>query len=103
MMSCGKPIITTNYSGHTEFCNTENSFLVNIEELEDAYDGKWFNGQGQWGKLDEKQEDELVDFMRYVYNNRININENGIETAKVFSWNNTVDILLNTMRSANLG
>ena len=31
-MSCGKPVIATNYSGHTEFCNDENSYLIDIED-----------------------------------------------------------------------
>ena len=44
LMSCGKHIITTNYSAHTEFCNKENALLVDIDELETAYDGKWFLG-----------------------------------------------------------
>ena len=46
MMSCGKNVIATNYSSHTEFCNSENCMLVETTELEDAHDGKWFRGQG---------------------------------------------------------
>ena len=53
MMSCGKQVIITDYSAHTEFCNEENSLLVNIDNKEDAYDGIWFHGQGRWAeKLD---------------------------------------------------
>ena len=45
MMSCGKPVITTNYSAHTEFCTQDNARLIEIDSMEDAYDGKWFNGE----------------------------------------------------------
>ena len=39
-MSMNKPIITTNYSSQTDFCNTNNSMLVNIDNLESAFDNK---------------------------------------------------------------
>ena len=44
MMSCGKQVIATNYSAHTEFCNEENCMLVETTEMVDAEDGKWFRG-----------------------------------------------------------
>ena len=93
MMSCGKSVIATNYSAHTEFCNDENCMLVETDELEDAHDGKWFRGQGQWAKIDEKQIDQLVEHMRSVHklkqNDDLKINQEGIETAKKFTWENT--------------
>ncbi len=93
MMACGKSIITTNYSGHTEFCNQKNSYLVKIDELEDAYDGKWFNGQGQWAKLGQSQQDEIINFMQYCYKNRP-VNQEGVKTAKEFSWNNAAQKII---------
>ncbi len=44
-MACGKPVITTNYSAHTEFCTNYNSRLIEIDELEPAFDGVWFHNQ----------------------------------------------------------
>src|SRR5690242_318515 len=38
MMACGKYNIVTNYSGFTEFCDKENSLLIDIDNLETAYD-----------------------------------------------------------------
>ena len=55
MMALNKSIITTNYSAHTEFCNKDNSFLIDISETEPANDGKWFFGQGNWAKIGEEQ------------------------------------------------
>jgi glycosyltransferase involved in cell wall biosynthesis len=89
MMSCGKPVIATNYSGHTEFCNEKNSLLVNVDELEMAYDGIWFNGKvGEWAKLGESQIDQVVGHMRNVHNSKF-INTEGIHTAKKFTWENS--------------
>jgi glycosyltransferase involved in cell wall biosynthesis len=87
MMALNKPIITTNYSAHTEFCNKDNAFLIDITELEKAYDGKWFHGTGNWAKIGEKEKDQAVEYMRYVYKNKIRTNATGLKTAQNLSWN----------------
>lgn len=98
MMAVGKPVITTNYSAHTEFCTSDNSYLVDIDEMEDAYDGKWFHNQGQWANIGEKQIDQCVEYMRYCYKNRPE-NPAGIKTSEQFSWKNTVDKLTSVIWS----
>lgn len=92
-MSMGKPVITTNYSAHTEFCTKDNSYLVDIDETESAYDGKAFRGQGNWAKIGEKQIDMCIDYMRYLCHNRVSNNPEGINTAKKFSWSNTANLI----------
>jgi hypothetical protein len=100
MMALGKPVIATNYSAHTEFCNNSNSYLINITDKEDAYDGKWFNGQGQWASLNEPQIDQLAGYLRFIYNawkdsNRaVLMNDEGIKTAQKFSWEHTADLVI---------
>jgi glycosyltransferase involved in cell wall biosynthesis len=88
-MAMNKPVIATKYSAHTEFCDTNNSFLIDITEKEKAYDGKAFKGQGNWAKFGQSQKDQTIDYMRYVYSNKINTNKGGIETAKKYSWTNS--------------
>lgn len=88
LMSCGKQVITTNYSAHTEYCNESNSYLVPIKSLEKASDGKWFFGQGNWAKIFEDEIDMFVEHMRHVHKNK-SMNKSGIETAKKFSWSNS--------------
>lgn len=88
-MAMNKPVITTNYSAHTEFCNEGNSYLVNIGETEPAIDGKAFKGQGSWAKIGNTQFDELVSHMRSCYSKRVVANPAGLQTAKRFSWNNS--------------
>lgn len=87
-MACNKPVITTNYSGHTQFCNKENSYLVDIVEKEDAFDGKWFNKEGQWGKIMCSTIDCFVDYMRLCYEIRPT-NTKGLETASMLTWRNS--------------
>lgn len=102
MMACGKPVIVTNYSGHTEFCNKDNSMLIEIEELEPAIgiqkDKQWFHGQGNWAKLGHNQHQQLVEYMQQVHKQHDNIvNNSGIETANKFSWINSAQKLINVI------
>lgn len=96
-MAMNKPIITTNYSAHTEYCTDKNSYLVNIDSLEPANDNKWFHGEGKWAKLDQNQMDQTINHMRYVYTNHIVNNENGLLTAQYYNWKNTANIIYNTI------
>lgn len=96
-MALNKPIIATNYSAHTEYCNSKNSFLVNINETEPANDGKWFHGQGNWAKLDHNTLEQSIEYMRTVYTNNIDTNPEGLITAKKYSWDQTAQIILNTL------
>jgi hypothetical protein len=88
-----KPVIATNYSAHTEFCSKENCYLVDIDKTEKAFDGKAFTGQGNWAKIGQKQKDQTIEYMRYVYDNRIIDNSEGVKTAKKLSWHNSANII----------
>ena len=92
MMSCGKHVIATDYSAHTEFCNEYNCHLIEITSTEKAQDGLWFHGQGNWAKIGDRQIDQLVDIMRKVHEDiqKGNVyNEEGRLTAERFSWRNS--------------
>ena len=98
MMAAGKHVIATDYSAHTEFCTQENCGLVPIEELEPAFDDKWFFGQGKWAKIDRHETWDLsMKMMRFILDKKGTLNDAGIKTAKQFSWDNSasriVDIL----------
>lgn len=92
-MAMNKPTIATRYSAHTEFCNDNNCYLVDVAEKEFAQDGKAFIGQGYWAKLGKNQFDQIIEHMRYVYKNRINTNIEGVKTANKFNWANSASQL----------
>jgi glycosyltransferase involved in cell wall biosynthesis len=100
-MAMNKPVIVTNYSAHTEYCNDKNSYLVSIDEIEPANDGKWFFGQGNWAKLGQNELDQTVHYMKYVYTNRIETNEAGVQTAQEYSWDQTANIITKTFTKNN--
>lgn len=98
MMAMNKPIIITNYSAHTEYCNNNNAYLININETEPAIDNIWFNGDnGNWAKIGKLQIDQCIEYMRYVYKNNIRTNENGLKTAQDYNWSKTASIIYNNL------
>lgn len=98
MMSAGKHVIATNYAAHTEFCTKENSGLVEVSDIEPAFDGKWFFGQGNWAKMgDHERSDLYMKMMKYILDKKGTLNEAGIETAKKFSWENTANRIIEVL------
>lgn len=99
-LSCGKHLITTDYGAHADFATPKNSRIIHIDNLCAAYDGKWFNGSAEWADFGESQMDQLVEHMRTVH--RLDTkdkqhNEQGVITAKEFSWERTANIITNRL------
>jgi len=98
VMACGKPVITTNYSAHTEFCNKENANLIEIESFELASDNIWFHGQGLWAQITERQKEQLVDYMKNIHKLKQSAgflkNDKGTETARHFTWENSAKTII---------
>ena len=103
MMSCGRPIIATDFAGHTEFVTPENAMLIEIDELEPAEDPVWNSvytrrKTGEWAHLGDRQIEQLVAHMRDVHARKqageVLRNDAGIATAERFSWDHTVACIL---------
>ena len=92
MMACGKTVIATDYSAHTEFCNKLNCRLIEIDSLELANDGVWFHGQGMWASIKDAQMEDIKNHMRDIHSSKqrgeLNQNSDGIHTAQLLSWEN---------------
>ena len=90
MLACGKRVICTNYSGHTEFTSKEFASMIEISDLESAYDGKWFFNQGNWAKIGEKEEEQIIEAMRHEHrlkkDGALGVNILGVEKAKSLDW-----------------
>lgn len=94
MMAMDKPVITTNYSAHTAYCNSDNAYLVNIDDLELANDNKYFRNFGKWAKFGERQIDDFKSKMRMVFEQKITSNPNGLKIAESLSWSSVTDDLI---------
>ena len=98
MMAMGKHVIATNYSGHAEFCDADNSLLIDGDEREDAHDGVWFDADdpdwngtpGRWMKFGPEQMDQLVAHLREIHRRKregvLGVNTNGTQTASRLTW-----------------
>lgn len=102
MMACGKHVITTNYSAHTEFCTRNNSKLVDIEQSELAYDGKWFHGKcGNWAKIDNNAIDQFVNHLRDIHRMKqaqnLTSNLEGVKTGEYYNWDHSARLVLSNV------
>jgi glycosyltransferase involved in cell wall biosynthesis len=103
MLACGKQLIITNYSGHTEYCNNNNSMLIDCPHREVAHDNMWFKGDGNWLHIGDYEIGQMVRYMRKVYLDWKDLvslyNKPGVETAKEFSWANTANKIYQALES----
>ena len=99
MLACGKSVIATNYSAHTEFCNSDNAMLIDPDGLEQAEDGVFFSGDhGEWASLGEGSKEQLINHMRTFHNTKQTkheLNSAGISTANRYTWQNSTKEMLN--------
>jgi len=93
-MACGTSVIVTNGGAALDFCNAENSFLVDAE--------KTFYKEKKVGELEtvnhpwlyEVSLDELKSKMKYVFENVLEVKEKGKKSFEYvhsnFTWENAV-------------
>lgn len=93
-LACGVQVITTDYGAQSEFVNEENCHLIHITEKEPAYDGKWFFGNFDWAKIGEVEQEQMVEYIRQVYNNPESFNGTGLATVLEFKWGNTCEKIM---------
>lgn len=83
-MACGKPVITTNFGGQTDFCNSENGWIIGGEMTEVKWEIQY---EGvQWLTPDII---ELRKAMRNFYDDKEEVKRKGkcaLETAKQNTW-----------------
>jgi glycosyltransferase involved in cell wall biosynthesis len=103
MLACGKQLIITDYSAHTEFCDMTNSRMLPVSSKELAFDNKWFFGQGSWAKLDEMTKRLIIEYMREIHADkqagRLKMNTNGVETAQKFTWENSAKRIIECLHA----
>lgn len=91
-MACGKPVVVSNTSGHTDVVNKNNSLLLN-----DLKEYKLYNGNKLWADWEEPSLEEIVSKIEFAYLNRKKINALGKqagEDMKNLTWRQSaVDLL----------
>lgn len=97
----GKEVILTDYAGHTEYANKNNSRLVSIDKLEPAVDGIWFKGQGRWAHIGQSQYEQTIQYMREIHKNTQANGHRNFESVhnsvKDFTWENAAKRLVDAI------
>ncbi len=102
-LAVGTHAIATNWSGHTEYVNTDNSYLVEIDDEEIIWDGVWFKDYdcGKWAAFGPNQEECVINDMRHICNAKqdglLGVNTAGVKTGTSFTWDNSVTRLLEVL------
>lgn len=104
LLACGKHVIATDYSGHTQF-NQSGVRNIEIDSTEIAKDGIWFNGQGSWAHMGQPQEDQIIDNMRDIHSKKqageLLENTEAIYNTQKFTWKNSTMKLLEVLYETN--
>lgn len=98
MLACGKDVILTHNTAHTEYCQSL-PYTTELEETELAYDGKWFFNQGLWWKIGQKNIKTLSDMMRAAFNNKGKYNATNSAVAKKYVWSETGTRICNALQN----
>lgn len=76
-LAIGRPVITVDYGGVKDFCNSKNSFFIDFEE--ELASGAWGKNGGLWANLKEKS---LIEKMFHCYESKDTIRNNWQEYSK---------------------
>ena len=95
-MCCGRPVICSNYAGLREFVTEDNSFCVGYDE--EYSTGFWDSG-GKWSKY---KEEEMIEKMRYCFNNREEVKKKSIVSSNDASVFNEENFIYSLIKVLNL-
>lgn len=92
----GKQVIAMNAHSHKDFCNSENSILIEPTGMDSIYDNKFFRpgdnfNQGDFYLFSQKDFHDALDKAVLASKER---NTNGEKLKDIFSVKNTVDTML---------
>jgi glycosyltransferase involved in cell wall biosynthesis len=95
-LAVGRPIISVDYSGTKDFCNSENSFFIDYKES--LASGYWARENGLWAEFDINS---LCEKMHWCYQNKDAIRDNWLKYSQSvlpkFSLKNYEASLINSL------
>lgn len=95
-MACGRPIIASCYSGLKEFFDETVGLPLKYTEVPSEW--SWGYSNGFWSKFDE---DDMIDKLRWCYNNSskiVSLGKKSAKRAKKYDIQNFVDILTKILK-----
>lgn len=101
-LSCGIPVIATNYSGHTEFLNDANGYLIDVASMVKVEDPAfyWEEDVGVWAQPDL---DHLQALMRRSFENPTERRRKGVQgrsdVLERWTWDHAAQIAQQRLRA----
>jgi len=92
-MACGKPVIASNTSGHTDVVSRSNSLLLDELAPYPIYDPQ----KSLWADWEEPSVEQIVEQIEYAYHHRAEIKQlgdMGNKDMQRFTWTQTAKALL---------
>ena len=104
--ACNLPVITSRYSGHTDFCNDDNSYLVDVDGFKSAEKSlawiSFFYENAEFPIFGPKAVEQTRYFMRRVYENReearIKSNKLHNKIVSEYTWPISVGKMYNKLK-----
>ena len=106
MLSCGRPVIATDWGGHTQYLDAGCAHLLEPDGLEEAWDDRWVpvyseRKEGRWARLGDGAVERLAGLLRAVHDQRgaggLPRNVAGIAVAEAHPWVRTADAVLDAL------
>jgi glycosyltransferase involved in cell wall biosynthesis len=94
-MACGLPVIGTGWGGNLEYMNEENSYLIEIEGLEDVPGNVLLYAGHQWAR---PSVEHLRHLMRYVFEHRQEARAKGLrareDVCQKWTWEHAASAVI---------
>ena len=91
-MASGLAVIVTLNSGISEYADDSRNILLKKTVKTPVYDINFFPNKGEFGEWDSPTEEELIEALRWVYNNQKEAKERGIMASKWMRENYSWDL-----------
>ena len=90
-MACGKPVITTNYGGQTDFCTNETGWLVDFDMTEVKHEIEYEGISWATPKMDD-----LKKQLRLAFETDLSLakTKNAYQSSQNLTWENTANQIL---------
>lgn len=98
----GKPIIATNWGGHLEYLNHDNSYLIDIDGLfhTDSFEFYWYRPEFglKWAKPNVKHLAELMMLVYHDYDNALIKAEKCRQDIQKYTWKYAAEKIIEVLK-----
>lgn len=98
--ACGKPSLVSNYGGHLDYLNTQNSYLINGKLIQAPANAQYWSASPK-AEMFAPNLDQATDMLRYTYNNQAELKskESSLRNlAQKYTWESAAKQILSLVK-----